>query len=97
MGAQLATQKRTDVFGLLEGNGFEPRYDGDAIVLGNCPFHVLARDHTQTVCGMNLHLLRGVLEGLDETSVPACLEPSPGHCCVRLRPASSPSESTRHL
>ncbi|MEU5811247.1 helix-turn-helix domain-containing protein [Streptomyces sp. NPDC047718] len=95
LGTQLAAQKRTDVFDLLEGNGFEPRYDGDAVVLGNCPFHALARDHTQTVCGMNLHLLRGVLEGLDETSIQACLEPSPGHCCVRLRPASSPPASTR--
>ncbi|MEU9143758.1 helix-turn-helix domain-containing protein [Streptomyces sp. NPDC048349] len=90
LGAQLAAQERTDLVDLLEDNGFEPRYDGDAIVLGNCPFHALARDHTQTVCGMNLHLLRGVLKGLDENGLQACLEPSPNHCCVRLRPASSP-------
>jgi predicted ArsR family transcriptional regulator len=95
LGAQLGAQKRTDVFGLLEDNGFEPRYDGDAIVLGNCPFHALARDHTQTVCGMNLHLLRGVLQGVDENGLQACLEPSPGHCCVRLRPASSPPANAR--
>ncbi|MGW6783115.1 helix-turn-helix transcriptional regulator [Streptomyces sp. NPDC054987] len=95
LGAQLAAQRRTGVLDLLEDNGFEPRYDGDAVVLGNCPFHALARDHTQTVCGMNLHLLRGVLEGLDENGFQACLEPSPGHCCVRLRPASSPPTDTR--
>jgi predicted ArsR family transcriptional regulator len=95
LGAQLAAQKRTDVFDLLEDSGFEPRYDGDAIVLGNCPFHALARDHTQTVCGMNLHLLRGVLNGLGESGLQACLEPGPDHCCVRLRPASSRPTGTR--
>ncbi|CAL9357966.1 hypothetical protein SUDANB1_00598 [Streptomyces sp. enrichment culture] len=89
LGTRLAGQEPAGVLDLLEGNGFEPRYDGDAIVLGNCPFHALARDHTQTVCGMNLHLLHGVLDGLDESGLQACLEPSPGHCCVRLRPTSS--------
>ncbi|KUN91439.1 helix-turn-helix transcriptional regulator [Streptomyces caeruleatus] len=87
VGTQLAGQ-RTGVFDLLEEYGFEPRYDGDAIVLGNCPFHALAREHTQTVCGMNLHLLRGVLEGLDEQGRQACLAPGAGHCCVRLEPTA---------
>ncbi|WP_308307482.1 helix-turn-helix domain-containing protein [Streptomyces sp. ISL-10] len=95
LGTRLAGQEPAGVFGLLEDNGFEPRYDGDAIVLGNCPFHALAREHTQTVCGMNLHLLRGVLEGFDESSLQACLQPGPGHCCVRLQPASSPPASAR--
>ncbi|MEV5440551.1 helix-turn-helix domain-containing protein [Streptomyces sp. NPDC052682] len=93
-GARLAGQGGTDVFGLLERYGFEPRHDGAAIVLGNCPFHALAREHTQTVCGMNLHLLRGVLEGLGDSSRQACLAPSPGHCCVRLEPAPAPPAAT---
>ena len=95
LGAQLAGRGGTGVFGLLERYGFEPRHDGEAIVLGNCPFHALAREHTQTVCGMNLHLLRGVLEGLEDSSRHACLAPSPGHCCVRLEPASSPPATAR--
>ncbi|WP_373295917.1 helix-turn-helix transcriptional regulator [Streptomyces roseolilacinus] len=95
LGTQLTGPEQTDVFGLLEGHGFEPRHDGDTVVLGNCPFHALARDHTQTVCGMNLHLLRGVLEGLGENGLQACLEPGPGHCCVRLRPAPSAPASAR--
>ncbi|MFF8841122.1 helix-turn-helix transcriptional regulator [Streptomyces sp. NPDC015127] len=90
LGTQIAGQEPLGVFDLLEDNGFEPRYDGGAIVLGNCPFHALARDHTETVCGMNLHLLRGVLEGLNEQTLQACLAPGPGHCCVRLQPDSSP-------
>ncbi|MEU2395748.1 helix-turn-helix domain-containing protein [Streptomyces sp. NPDC007369] len=89
LGTQLAGQDQAGVLHLLDRYGFEPRYDGDAIALGNCPFHALAREHTQTVCGMNLHLLRGVLEGLDEGGLQACLAPSPGHCCVRLEPAPS--------
>ncbi len=91
LGEQLAGENSpgvTDVVELLERYGFEPRQDGDGIVLGNCPFHALARLYTQTVCGMNLHLLRGVLLGLEEDGLQACLEPSPGHCCVRLRPAT---------
>ncbi|MFF6772462.1 helix-turn-helix transcriptional regulator [Streptomyces sp. NPDC012637] len=88
LGAQLGGEARTDVFGLLERYGFEPRREDDAIVLSNCPFHALARAHTQTVCGMNLHLLRGVLEGTGETGIEACLAPGPGRCCVRLQPSA---------
>ncbi len=88
VGARIADQGDGDVTELLERYGFEPRHDGDAVVLGNCPFHALAREHTETVCGMNLHLLRGLLRGLGEEDLRAHLAPSPGHCCVRLQPAS---------
>ncbi|MEV6107032.1 helix-turn-helix domain-containing protein [Streptomyces sp. NPDC051940] len=89
LGAQLAGDDGAGVLDLLERYGFEPRYDGQAIVLGNCPFHALARAHTQTVCGMNLHLLGGLLNGLDDDGgFTARLAPSPGQCCVRLEPAA---------
>ncbi|MFD5270913.1 helix-turn-helix transcriptional regulator [Streptomyces sp. NPDC058335] len=84
LGTQLGGQDSADLFDLLERYGFEPRHDEGTIVLGNCPFHLLAREYTQTVCGMNLHLLRGVLHGLGERGYSACLSPSPGRCCVRL-------------
>ncbi|WP_437075451.1 helix-turn-helix transcriptional regulator [Streptomyces sp. enrichment culture] len=87
LGTQLGEQDRTNVFDLLEQYGFEPRQEDDAIVLGNCPFHALAQAHTQTVCGMNLHLMRGVLSGLDDAGLEARLAPQPGQCCVRLQPA----------
>ncbi|MEU1853367.1 helix-turn-helix domain-containing protein [Streptomyces sp. NPDC019990] len=90
LGARLAGHGDTDVFGLLERYGFEPRPEGDAIVLGNCPFHALAREHTATVCGMNLHLLRGILEGLGGNGLQACLAPGPGRCCVRVEPRPRP-------
>jgi predicted ArsR family transcriptional regulator len=74
------------VMRILEAHGFEPRADEDAIVLGNCPFHTLAREHTDLVCEMNLCLLDGLLAGLDATQLQARLRPDPGHCCVRLEP-----------
>ncbi|MGW3150644.1 MULTISPECIES: helix-turn-helix transcriptional regulator [Streptomyces] len=95
LGTLFGAQGQADVFDLLERYGFEPRHDGDAILLGNCPFHALAREHTQTVCGMNLHLLGGVLDGLGEGGLQARLDPGPGHCCVRLDPAPSPPATAR--
>jgi predicted ArsR family transcriptional regulator len=48
---------------LLEAHGCEPRLTGSDIVLHNCPFHALAQEHPDLVCGMNLHLIEGALEG----------------------------------
>jgi predicted ArsR family transcriptional regulator len=75
--------------GILEDHGFEPGVSGSNIVLHNCPFHALAQEHTELVCGMNLRLLQGVLEGLqakgaDELGVRACFDPGEGRCCVRM-------------
>jgi len=87
LGTQLGEPEGADLAGLLEQYGYEPhREQAGAIALHNCPFHALARDHTQTVCTMNLHLLRGVLEGLGERDYQARLSPTTGHCCVRLEP-----------
>ncbi|GGP53999.1 helix-turn-helix transcriptional regulator [Streptomyces calvus] len=89
LGVRLAEESGAEEVGrLLERHGFEPRPDGESVVLGNCPFHALARTHTRTVCGMNLHLMRGVLEGLGEHRLQAHLDPEPGRCCVRLDPAA---------
>jgi predicted ArsR family transcriptional regulator len=74
----------------LEDAGYEPRQEGldnAAIMLGNCPFHRLARQFTALVCGVNLQLLRGVADGAGESRYFAELDPGPGRCCVRLRPA----------
>ena len=71
----------------LEAVGFEPRTEDDgAITLANCPFHTLAKEHTELVCGMNLQLIDGVLDGVTSPRLVARLEPTPGRCCVRLVP-----------
>jgi predicted ArsR family transcriptional regulator len=79
-----------DVVRLLAGRGYEPRVEGAAVVLANCPFHALARDHTALVCGMNLHLLGALLDALDGTDVHARLEPAPQRCCVVVRTGPLP-------
>ncbi|MEP6761528.1 MAG: helix-turn-helix domain-containing protein [Sporichthyaceae bacterium] len=75
--------------GVLAACGFEPRVDGPRITLANCPFHALARTHTGLVCGMNLALVGGVIDGLGCTGLVAELEPDPGRCCVTTRTARS--------
>lgn len=69
----------------LTRHGFEPRTEDDHIVLGNCPFKSLATEFPKTVCRMNLHLVRGMLEANDALSWSASLDPAPDICCVRLR------------
>ena len=69
----------------LAGQGYEPRQEGDALVLANCPFHDLARSHTALVCGMNLALVTALLDGARADHLTARLEPADGRCCVTIR------------
>jgi predicted ArsR family transcriptional regulator len=73
-----------DLTRVLSDLGFEPFDDGGVIRLRNCPFHRLARDHTELVCGMNLALMQGVLEATEVAAV-AMLDPAPDRCCVAFR------------
>jgi predicted ArsR family transcriptional regulator len=69
----------------LSGCGYEPRKTDADIVLTNCPFHRLAEEQRDLVCGMNLDFVEGVIEGLASDDVlTARLDPSPGQCCVRI-------------
>jgi predicted ArsR family transcriptional regulator len=77
---------RDVVLRVLEEQGFEPRSEDGAVTLANCPFHALARAHTDLVCGMNLRLLGGVVDGVTSSGLVADLHPVPGRCCVRLGP-----------
>jgi predicted ArsR family transcriptional regulator len=81
------------VLRVLEDHGFEPRVDDGGIALVNCPFHVLARDHTELVCGMNLRLIEGVLDGVRAAGLTARLRPAAGNCCVRLEPTPADDDS----
>lgn len=69
---------------VLEEQGFEPRLEDGVVTLVNCPFHSLAREHTELVCGMNLQLVGGLLDGAAASDLVARLQPTPGRCCVRL-------------
>jgi len=69
---------------VLKTQGFEPRLKRSEVVLTNCPFDALAREHTELVCGLNRSFVQGVADGLG-VRARACLEPEPGCCCVRIR------------
>ncbi|QNN53961.1 helix-turn-helix transcriptional regulator [Nocardioides mesophilus] len=69
---------------VLSRHGYEPRTADDEVCLANCPFDRLATEHTELVCGMNLALIDGVIEGLDAGGVGAELAPQPGFCCVKV-------------
>jgi predicted ArsR family transcriptional regulator len=74
---------------VLTEQGYEPRCDGKTIKLANCPFHSLAQNHTELVCGMNLDLMNGLVDGLRPGRLRARLTPTPGMCCVTIEPAPS--------
>ena len=70
---------------VLRENGFEPMRKGDELRIRNCPFDALANDYRDLVCGMNLAMQRGVLEGLRARRVEAIFRPTPGACCVAFK------------
>jgi predicted ArsR family transcriptional regulator len=72
------------ILSALAANGYRPRADGDRVVLSNCPFHALARDHAALVCGMNLHFIAALLDELGHPEVQAELAPAADRCCVTL-------------
>lgn len=77
----------TRVTEVLDAHGYEPRRADDALILANCPFDSLARDHTALVCSANLALVDGIIDGLGCGGLCAHGEPHDGQCCVAVRPA----------
>jgi predicted ArsR family transcriptional regulator len=79
-------QRRRSIVEVLRRHGYEPRVARNgAIALKNCPFHRLAEQHRDLVCGMNLDFLAGLLEGFGPgDGLGARLAPEPGYCCVRI-------------
>ena len=70
------------VVGALSAQGYQPYQEGAGLRLRNCPFHALASRYPPLICGMNLALLEGLLEGAGVTGVAARLDPRPDECCV---------------
>ena len=79
-------KQREALLQVLREHGFEPREVGGDIVLANCPFHALAQQFTELVCGMNLHLLEGMrsVMSIGDRQLQPRLEPEPGQCCVKF-------------
>jgi len=66
----------------LRTQGYEPRIQDDRLLLENCPFDKLAKEHTELVCGLNVDFVAGMAAGLACTGVRVGLDPAPGRCCV---------------
>ena len=99
-GAQLGTGHRgsadpgQSLTAVLHEHGFAPFTADGAIRLRNCPFHHLAAQDRETVCGMNLALVEGLATGLGAAGLHPVLEPRPGHCCVAIHDRTT--EVERH-
>ncbi len=71
---------------VLTRAGFEPHNAADGtILLANCPFHELAVRHKALICGLNLEMLRAMLNEL-RAAATAELNPAGSRCCVVIRP-----------
>ncbi|GAB7043203.1 MULTISPECIES: helix-turn-helix transcriptional regulator [Catenuloplanes] len=70
---------------VLAAHGYLPHEEDGRIELRNCPFHRLAEQFPPLICGMNLAMVEGLLEGggLDATW-DARMDAAPGRCCVTL-------------
>lgn len=92
-GRQAAT---ADLVALLGAQGYEPTIsDSGDIRMRNCPFHALVADHRDLVCGMNLELAEGIIEGLGDRHHAARLDPRPDSCCVVLGEGQAPRVAPR--
>lgn len=75
-------RRRVALVGALDERGYEPVERDGRLRLGNCPFDALVDTHRDLVCGMNLALAEGILDGLGERRASAQLDRQPGLCCV---------------
>lgn len=83
VGRRAGTEAGGDLATALRGCGYQPHATLDGgIELRNCPFHRLAQDHRDLVCGLNLSLIEGVISGSAWPRARAVLSPTPGRCCV---------------
>lgn len=71
-------------FDVLEKEGFEPSLRSGEIALRNCPFHDLAKDAPDVICGMNQGFITGIVQGLGNRDLRVFLDPQPNYCCVRI-------------
>lgn len=90
-GRRAGSQTGGNVLGALRNCGYLPRPGDDGrITLRNCPFHMVAQEHREVVCGLNLHLVRGVITGCGDRHATAELDAHPERCCVVVHNVTSP-------
>ena len=83
VGRRAGTEAGGDLATALRGCGYQPHPTPDGgIELRNCPFHRLAQEYRDLVCGLNLSLIEGVISGSARPRARAVLSPARGRCCV---------------
>ena len=81
---------RTRLMKALAADGYEPRTEPDgAIRLRNCPFDALVDEHRALVCGTNVAMAAGIVEGAGADDLVPVLDAQPGFCCVTFRERSA--------
>ena len=94
-GRRAGAESDRDIIAALRSCGYRPHVDDDDCVsLRNCPFHMVARDHRDVVCGLNLRLVEGVIAGCDHPEAHAELTPHPDRCCVVVHGLEAHAHST---
>nr|WP_206699993.1 transcriptional regulator [Actinomadura sp. RB99] len=80
---------REDAEDAEDAGAAEGRGEGGGAVLRmrNCPFHAVAERFPPLVCGMNLALLEGLVEGSEGVRVR--MDARPGWCCVVAEPSKN--------
>lgn len=89
-GRRAGRESGGNVAGALRNCGYLPRVGDGRIILRNCPFHVVAQDHRDVVCGLNLRLVEGIIAGCGDPRAHAELEPDPDRCCVVVHDVHPP-------
>jgi Predicted transcriptional regulator len=70
---------------VLRQSGYEPVDDGEGgFALANCPFHRLAREHTDTVCSLNVSFLIGARDGSGDDDYAITPAAAGAPCCARI-------------
>jgi predicted ArsR family transcriptional regulator len=68
----------------LAATGYEPACVEGDIRLRNCPFHHLAQEHRDLICGMNVSLVQGMIDALPGDGRTARLDRGQTGCCVAV-------------
>ncbi|HEY7484911.1 MAG TPA: transcriptional regulator [Streptosporangiaceae bacterium] len=80
-----------EVAELLRSRGYEPcreeTADGPVLRMRNCPFHALSERFPPLVCGMNVALLEGLLDGV--AGLRTRMDARPGWCCAIVEPSKN--------
>jgi predicted ArsR family transcriptional regulator len=81
---------------MLDDAGFDPRLDGDRVLLRACPFRELAESDPTVVCGVHLGLMQGAFAELGAPVEVDRLEPfvRPRLCVATLRRRRSARQGT---